>query len=212
MRELNPKSKIQNPKYHGLSLVEVLISLAITAMLLVATMAATNACFKAYADAAEQFSTQAATRMVINRLMTLLRTSTAYGPLLADASFTPASTLTGDTITGAYLEMLDPNGKLVRIEWRQDAQELWLIQSNLDGTHKLAQPLIGGVTSATFSCQRRRNTLGQWTLQRATMDLSILPGADAVDAQGQRVLAIERGAFTPIRVVGSTKPRKLQDP
>ncbi|MCG8511438.1 MAG: hypothetical protein MI741_19665, partial [Rhodospirillales bacterium] len=63
--------------------MELLISLAITAMLLTATMVAIDASFKAYAAAAETASTQTATRMIVNRLLAMVRTSSAHGPLEA---------------------------------------------------------------------------------------------------------------------------------
>ncbi len=203
--------RIRTRRSRGLSLVELLVALAISALLLTATMVATDASFKAYADASNQFSTQAATRMVTDRLLTLLRTSTAQGPLQADSTCTPAATLSGDTVTSPYIEMIDPNNLLVRIEWHSDTQQLWMIRSNLDGSNKVQEPLIGGVTSAIFYCQRRKNAIGQWILARATMDLTILPGADAADSNGNPVLGTERGTVTPIRVVGSTMPRKLED-
>lgn len=67
----------------GLSIVELLISLAITAMLLTATMVAIDASFYAYASAAESASTQTTTRLAVHRLNALIRTSSAHGPLEA---------------------------------------------------------------------------------------------------------------------------------
>ncbi|MEX0774863.1 MAG: prepilin-type N-terminal cleavage/methylation domain-containing protein [Phycisphaeraceae bacterium] len=198
-----PKSEI--PFRRGLSLVEALVSLVIVAMLLTATMVATDASFHAYANAAEQASSQAATRMVTNRLLMLLRTSTAHGPLLPDATTTPAVTLSGDLLTGPYLEMIDPSNKLVRIEYHTDAKELWMTRSNLDGSNSVSQPLMGGVTAASFMCRRRRNDLGVWILDRGTMDLTVQPGGDTT-------LELETAAESePIRVIASTMPRKLQD-
>jgi prepilin-type N-terminal cleavage/methylation domain-containing protein len=44
----------RSSRSRGLSLIEVLIALAITALLMAATMAATHASFRAYADAVER--------------------------------------------------------------------------------------------------------------------------------------------------------------
>lgn len=188
----------------GLSLVELLIALAITAVLLTATMVATDACFRAYAGAAEQFSTQAVTRMTTNRLLSMLRTSTAHGPLQPDPSCNPPATLSGNTITSPYLEMIDPFNRLVRIEYRPDRRELWMTRSNLDGSNAQSQPLLFGVTDARFYCLRRKNSAGLWILERATMDLTIQPDLDST-------LPLEAGKSAPIRIIGSTKPRKLID-
>ena len=74
------KNHTRHRRHRGLSLVEMLISLAITGLLLAATMVALDVSFRAYADAAEQASSQAASRMIVNRLITMIRTSTAHGP------------------------------------------------------------------------------------------------------------------------------------
>ena len=213
----------RSARNRGVSLIELLIALAISAMLLTATAVALDASFRAYADAAEQASAQAATRMVVNRLLTLVRTSTAHGPLSAQSATTmqitdpddgttlytatiPASTLSGNTTTGPYIELIDPTGqdiKIVHLQYTNNVgvakQELWMV--NL--TTQKSQPLIGGVTGATFSCLRRKDAEGLWILERGTMDLTIQPGADAT-------LTMEHGHPTPIRVIASTMPRKLE--
>lgn len=186
----------------GLSLVELLVALAITAMLLTATMVALDASFKAYADVAEQSSAQASTRMVTQRLLTLIRTSTAQGPLDSDTTITPNAVRAGDIITGPYVELVDSKGNLVRVEYRPTPQELWLITTPLGTNTAQAQPLMGGVTAATFTNRRRMNDQGLWVLERATMDVTVLPGADAT-------LSMEGRSPQPIRIIASTVPRKL---
>lgn len=197
------QSAIGDRQCHGLSLVETLLALAITAMLMAATMVATQASFRAYADAAEQASSQAATRMITNRLLTLIRTSTAHGPLQADASTDPPVTLSGNTITSHYLEVLDPTGNIVKIEYKAASKELWLTMTPASGGASTTQPLIGGVTNAVFYALRRRDDEGLYVLERGTMDLTIEPGGDAT-------LALERGNNSAIRVIASTMPRKLE--
>ena len=65
----------------GLSLMEMLVSLSIVAVLLTATVTALDASFYAYAAAAESASTHTSARLISHRLLTLIRTSTAHGPL-----------------------------------------------------------------------------------------------------------------------------------
>jgi len=192
------------PRRHaGLSLVETLMAITITAMLLTATMVATHASFRAYADAAEQASAQASTRMVTNRLLSLIRNSTAHGPLLPDTSTTPPVTLDGQTITSHYLELLDPQGDFYRVEYKSATQELWItITPAATGVAK-EYPLMGGVTQAVFHAARRMDEDGLWVLERGTMDLTIEPGVDAT-------LGLEAGRSSPIRVIASTMPRRLQ--
>jgi hypothetical protein len=181
----------------------MMIALAISAMLLTATMFAIDASFRAYANAAEQASAQSGTRMITNRVLTLIRTSTAHGPLLPELSGTPPVTLHGDTIHSHYLELVDPNDDIIRIEYRSDLRELWLIKDPGEST-QIAQPLIGGVTNAQFFARRRRNEVGIWVLERGTIDFTVLPGPDSS-------LAIESGTASPIRMVASTQPRKIED-
>lgn len=200
----NPTARLRRRalRARGLSLVELLIALAITAMLLTATMVALDASFKAYADSAEQASAQASTRMVTSRLLTLIRTSTAHGPLMPDASVTPPVTISGSTLTSNYIELQDPTGNFVRIEYRANTQELWVTTTPPGGT-ATSYSIMGGVTAASFSCLRRMNDDGMYVLDRGTMDLTIMPGADAT-------LAVEYRQGQAIRVFASTMPRKLQ--
>lgn len=202
----NPKSKVNHKfqirtlnrrRHAGLSLVEVLISLAITALLLTATTAALVASFRAYGDAVEQTSTQVAARMVTHRLLSLIRTGTLHGPL------TPGdgATLSGQTITSSYLELIDPSGNLIRCEYRDDDQQLWLIQN--PGAGEVAQPLLANVTAAQFILRRRLNDNNLFVLERATFDFTIRPDEDAT-------LALENGPSQPLRMISSTMPRRLE--
>ncbi len=203
-------SRIINHKARGLSLVEMLIALAITAILLTATMVAIDASFQAYAAAAETASTQSATRMVINRLLTLVRTSTAHGPLLDDPTDTPPVILLADgaTIESYYMELLDPDGNLIRIEYRDSTHattpnELWMIITPAGGGPDQEQPVLGGVTDAKFYTHRRYDNDGVLVLERGSIDLT-------VEADDDNTLALEGAELPPIRVIASTMPRKLE--
>lgn len=208
----NHKSNIINHKSRstGLSLVEMLIALAITAMLLTATMVAIDASFQAYAAAAESASTQSATRMVINRLLTLVRTSTAHGPLLDDPSDTPPVLLLADgsTIESYYIELVNSQNEHIRIEYRADSDELWLWRNdsypadlNFEND-EMQQPIMGGVTDAKFYTHRRQDKNGVWVLERGSIDMTVVADDDAS-------LALEGAELPPIRVIASTMPRKL---
>jgi len=192
----------------GLSLIEMLISLAITAMLLTATVVALDASFHAYAAAAESASTQTSTRLVTHRLLKLVRTSTAHGPLEAESAKTeggvsyPAVTIDGDTVESYYLELIDDENRLIRIEHRDASDELWVTITDLESGSVQTQPLMGGVTAASFHCHRRREPTGVYVLRRASIDLTVQPDDDAS-------LDIERGAGDVMRIVASTKPRQL---
>lgn len=204
------RSKCNLHKSRGLSLVELLISLAITAMLLTATMVAIDVSFQAYAAAAESASTQTATRMVINRLLTLVRTSTAHGPLLADPTDTPPVVLLadGETLESYYLALLNEQGDLIRIEYRDATHattpnELWMVMDPAGGGAQIQQPIMGGVTDAKFFTTRRLDKDGVLVLQRGTIDLT-------VEADEDNSLALEGAGLPPIRAIASTMPRKLE--
>ncbi len=197
-----PITRSQPARRRGVSLVEMLLALAISALLLTATMVALDASFHAYAVAAETATTQASTRLMTHRLLTLIRTSTAHGPLQPDATSSPPATLSGDTIDSPYIELIDPNDRFIRIEYRPLVQELWAITQPAGGGLPLAQPILRGVTAANFFCNRRKDADGVWVLARATMDLT-------VEATGDTTLQLESADLPPIRIIASTKPRKL---
>ncbi len=196
-------TKRHRRRQRGFTLIEVLIALPIIALLFTATMVAIDASFKAYGSAAEQASAQAATRMVVHRLITLVRTSTAHGPL-APQTGPPQVTLQDNLLTSPFIELMDPDGNIIRIEYKSNTQELWLTQTPSGGGSPVSQPLITGVTDATFFCKRRRTRTGMWVLERGTMDITVQPGADAT-------LAIENGNAPPVRMIASTMPRKLDE-
>lgn len=184
----------------GLSLVEMLISLAVTAMLLTATMVAIDASFKAYAAAAESASTQTSTRLVTYRLLSLIRTSTAHGPLLPETGVT----LSGTTLTSNYIELLDPDANLIRLDYDQTEQMLYVTITPFGGSVATREPLLGGVTQCEFKLVRRLDDDGVWILERGSIDFTVEPDKD-------NSLAIEGDASEPMRVIASTMPRKLED-
>lgn len=190
----------------GLSLVELLISLAITALLLTATMVAIDASFKAYAAAVETASTQTTSRMVVSRVLTMIRTSTAHGPMEPNPAGDPPVILTDQNmLESEFIELIDQRGNLVRIEYRPDEQQLWA-SITPPGGQTVSQPLLGGVTYCRFHLHRRldENFNGEltWVLVRGSIDMT-------VEASDDATLAIEGDRLPPMRVVATTMPRKL---
>lgn len=170
----------------GLSLVEMLISLAITAMLLTATMVAIDTSFKAYAAAAETASAQASTRMVVNRMLTLVRTSIAVG---GDAG-----------ANDPYIDVLAQAGDF-RIQYEPDAKTIWLIE---DGGAGDRYPLLDNVVACEF------------TLVSAPDDETFIPEVVRatiylkVGWDNDNTLAIEGDEVQPIVAMASTMPRRLE--
>jgi prepilin-type N-terminal cleavage/methylation domain-containing protein len=182
----------------GLTIIELLVSLAITAMLLTATMVAIDASFRAYASAAESASTQTSTRLVVHRLLTMVRTSTAHGPLLEETGVTR----TGDTLDSPYIELLDQQGNLIRIDYTAAEQTMYVTTTPAGGSVSTRVPMLGGVTQCNFHLTRRLDDDGIWVLARGSIDFTVQPDDDAS-------LELEMGQTAPIRVVASTMPRRL---
>ena len=63
------------------SLVEVLVALAITVVLLVATMLALRASFESYRRSAERVSMNVSGRLIIERVQMMIRGGVDFGPL-----------------------------------------------------------------------------------------------------------------------------------
>lgn len=187
----------------GLSLIELVLALAITGMLLTATMVALDASFKAYAAAAEEASTQAQTRMVIHRLNSLIRRSTAHGPVATRHADNP---LVSDYITLLEPQRQGQTAKMLTIGYEPDEDDpqkgyIWLAEG-WSPTEEDRKPLLTGVTAATFTTTSRQDAEGVWVLHRATVDLTAQPSPDTT-------LGLERGAGSAIRMIASTMPRTL---
>lgn len=190
----------------GVSIVELLLALAISAMLLTATVLAVDASFQSYAVAAESASTQSQTRMVAHRVMMLVRNSTAHEPMtLAQAtSFDSGATILNGVIQTNHIVLLDPDGRLLRIWWDSGNEQLWMDELDLStlGVTQ-TQPIIDGVTQAIFYCKAREDEQGVLVLERGSLDLQVEAPADST-------LDIERASTEPMRLIVSTMPRRLQ--
>ena len=196
----------------GLSIVELLVSLVISALLLTAVTVALNASFHAYATAAESASTQSACRLVMQRTMALIREGTlhdAYDP--ADATVTLGEPMAAP-VQSVGLQMQTPEGEILRIWWQVNAAyndpDLGDLMYTLDAS--AAQPLLEQVRAQKNAADEHylftlasKSSDDGLLLSRATLDLSVEPGADAT-------LALEsvRGASQAVRLVGSTMPRR----
>ena len=204
------------PRRRGLSLVELLIALAIISALLTATGVALDVSFKAYAIATQSASTQASTRLLTNRLLTNIRNAVAHQPLNMTADdITDGAVLVTDTlIESPFIGFVDRNGDTVRLTW-YDANtpvsgdgstpgpdELWMRRTPASGGTITEQPVLKGVTACKFSMLRGKDGDGIYVLRRATFDFTVNAGDDST-------LQIEAGNVPPVRVVASTKPRRI---
>lgn len=188
----------------GFSMVEVLISLTISATLLTATMSALNASFKSYQVTSEGASTNVVARIVMQRLTAMIRTGDSFGPY-------PVNPITTPEIESDYIEFVsyrDPSTgteRITRLERRDGTEEtgpfeLWYILTTyVNGTYEDEDeaPLLTGLNDVKFTMEY---DVGP-RLKRATVDLIIQPDDMQDIAVGSKLEA------PTIRLVASASPR-----
>lgn len=184
----------QRPRRTGFSLVEMLIALAISAALLVAVLSALVASFRAYQATTEQASTHVVGRVVMHRMMALVRNSVDFGPLPEDAR-------DRYVLTDQFL-FVDDDGR--EIQLRLDRAASLLLMQVDQGTEQLLLEGVRGPTDETgaptgaFTLEFENGT----KLVRASFDLT-------VEADDNASLTLEGDEVVPIRLIGSTAPRRL---
>ena len=178
----------------GFSLLEMLVALGICSALLTATLVSLHASFRAYQSTTEQASTHVIGRVVMHRVMALVRNGVGFGPLPEDPRETSIAT---DEMT-----FLDDQDREITLR--------------LDRTHKVLlmevdgggeQVLLDGVSGPLDT---DGTVLGAFQLEyengskliKASFDLTV-----AADDTAQ--LSIEGNDVVPIRLVGSTAPRRI---
>ena len=184
-------------------MIEVLISLTISATLLTATLGALNASFKGYQVTSEGASTNVVARIVMQRLTAMIRTGDSFGPY-------PVNPITTPELESTYIEFVsyrDPSTgteKVTRLERRDSVSdgpyELWYVLTTYVGgvyQDEDEAPLITGLNDVTFTMEY---DVGP-KLRRATVDLIIQPN----DLQD---IAVGSNLEAPtIRLVASASPR-----
>ncbi|MCH8150962.1 MAG: prepilin-type N-terminal cleavage/methylation domain-containing protein [Planctomycetes bacterium] len=181
----------------GFNLVEMLIALVITAALLTATMVALDASFMAYQATTEEASTHTISRLIMNRMLTLIRTGREFGPFPVN----PQDSLVQDD----FIQFLTPNGEVLELRWVEVEEALYVIRDPggldewnllLEGVIRQDDPNNPGDYIRPFTLEYK---LGR-RLYRATIDLTVVPDDNmsvTLDGDNQRV----------IRLVASAMPR-----
>ncbi len=181
----------------GFNLVEMLIALVITAALLTATMVALDASFMDYHATTEEASTHTISRLIMNRMLTLIRTGQEFGPFPVN----PQDSLVQDD----FIQFLTPNGEVLELRWVELEEALYVIRDPggldewnllLEGVIRQDDPNNPGDYIRPFTLEYK---LGR-RLYRATIDLTVVPDDNmsvTLDGDNQRV----------IRLVASAMPR-----
>jgi len=200
----NPMNRSKRIARRGFSMVEVLISLTISATLLTATLAALDGSFKSYTVVTEGASTNVVARIVMQRLTAMIRTGDSFGPYPINPITTPE--LQSDWIE--FVSYRDPatnTERITRLDKRAAVNgggpfELWYtVTTYVNGSYveDLHAPLLVNLNDVIFTMEY---DVGP-KLKRVTVDLIIQPD----DLQD---VAIGSELEAPIiRLVASASPR-----
>lgn len=172
----------------GFTLAEVLVALAISAVLLAGLFASLQGTIGAYRRSAAEGVNRLTSRLLVERIALLVRTGVSFGPLPDVAS--------ENEVESNVLEITTSNGQEVEIEW-DSVNELLIM--TVDG---VSATVLGGVVQTTggesitpFLLQYENGT----TLQRVTINL-------AIDPDPEHATAMDGGDET-IRLTTSVMPR-----
>lgn len=221
----------------GFSLVELLVALAISAVLLTAALVALDSMFKRYTEISEASSTHMIARTSMHRMMALIRTGREFSPYPVDPTDSAQNPVTSDNIE--FLSQGDFSGfhEITRIERRaggtytlqgdqvtlRGPNTLWLRVTRRQGATLISDdffPLLEGVVDARFILEYEPGP----RLVLATVDLTVLPMGNNVQTGAgdawsnvatvngntvdNRSIASD-GASEVVRLVSSTAPRGL---
>jgi prepilin-type N-terminal cleavage/methylation domain-containing protein len=162
--------QIHSSRRRGLGLPEMLISLAIAAMLLTATAFALDSSCFAYKVNQEQASLIQTDRLTLNRITTMIRRTNAHQP---HTTATALSFAAGNIVTDNGIDMIDSSNVPLTFTYDSSNQRLLAISGGV--THVLAN----GVTSFVVTMEPMRSpesirTGGAWDLlKRATFLISV---------------------------------------
>ncbi len=171
----------------GFSMVEMLIALTISSVLLTACLVALDSMFKFYETTSESASTHVVSRLVMNRVMSMIRQGEEFGPY-------PLGVVTPTKIESDYLEFVSLDDtttgqrQVMRLEKAADVNnpgnfllqyKRWdYVNGTLTGS--FTYPLIRNIKDAKFTLEY---DIGP-RLMRATVDLAIRPDSGATNRTG----------------------------
>lgn len=154
----------------GFNLVEMLLALAISAVLLTATMVALRASFDAYQRTTEVASTHTVGRLALHRMLAMIRVGTEFAPPPDDPQ---------DPIkTSNFIDFRLPSGDVMSLEWDPDDEALYVVVGGaggprfalLEGVQAQFDP-DSGEPIPPFTLEYERG----FRLYRATIDLAVVP-------------------------------------
>lgn len=203
---MRPLRRARRAARRAFSLVEFLVALVISGTLLAACVSALDASFKSYESTTEQASQQMVARLVVNRLLSVIRTGEQFGPYPVNPILTPE--ITTNSIEFVSVINPDTNTRQVWSIAREPVEgpegpfrlaatvEVWQGDTQLKVS---TEPLLWNVQECRFTLEY---DVGP-RLRRATIDLTIARDVTQQDAV--------RGLIEiPVtRLVASVSPRRL---
>lgn len=195
-------------RHRGFSLIEMLVALAITALLLTASLSALDAAYRGYKVTTDAASTHVVARIVMHRCLALVRTGSDFAPFPPDVLDPIQNPLTSDFIE--FVSIDEPENQyrqITRLEAQDDPEVqgrrrlMMIVEDQRAGVvTREERLLLRDLTAAVFTLEFDVGPV----LRRATIDLTILPN----DGQAAGI-AMDLEAPT-IRLVASSMPRQLQ--
>jgi prepilin-type N-terminal cleavage/methylation domain-containing protein len=183
---------------HGVSLVELLIALSISAALLTATGVAVDSAFKSYSINQERSSMQQRARLAVYRIQTYVRTCKEHAPI---TSTKVAQFATGTIVTDTGIAMFTNAGNELTFEIDPVKKQLLM----LDGVTK--HVLLEGVDLFTVKMEPLKSAAALKTggnydlLKRASIVLTLHPTDDGADTNTD-------GQSQTITLSASVMPRR----
>lgn len=119
--------QIKPSRRRAFSLIEMLMALAISSALLTAALVALDTMFKGYKQITESASTHVVSRIVMNRMLSMIRTGSEFGPIPNNVLDTGQNPRFSDYFE--YVSQRDNAGditQVTRIEYRRPGQDALL--------------------------------------------------------------------------------------
>ncbi len=220
---------LQRTRRHGrraFSLMEMLFATTISAMLFTSLLLSLDTMFKGYEQTTDTASSQAVTRIAVNRVLGLIRTGSEFAPIPADVLDSDLNPLSAHWFE--FVSQRDSDGEITqvtRLEFRydgadlidepwspdeeppdppEDASELgsiYIVFVDAGSGDEEERLLLSGVQQAIFSLHF---DVGPQLL-RATIDITVVPQIEA------DLMVSTEAAPQTIRVVASAMPRRVVD-
>ena len=211
-------------KLRAFTVLEMQMALIISALLFTALLTALDTMFKGYETNADAASSNVVTRLVVNRVLSLVRTGTDFRPLTDDVLDTNENPVYADFME--FVSLRDDDGEpveAIRVEFRYPGEgaqyrvwgvgepepelgftpagngELWLVRTDLTTDAETESLLVGNVRQFLVTL---RYDIGP-RLERATIDITTEP------QQPESVALSTDAPPQSLRMVASAMPRRI---